>query len=41
MFQQDLYITEAILHLGPVVDGAKVATFRYTITGPSPEMHVE
>lgn len=40
VFARDLDITEATLHLGPVKDGAKVATFRYTVTGPSPEMHV-
>jgi hypothetical protein len=41
VFARDLYITEAVLHLGAVEDGAKIATFRYTVTGPNPEMHVE
>jgi hypothetical protein len=37
----DIHIIDVDLHLGRVVDGAEIATFRLAITGPNPEMHVD
>jgi hypothetical protein len=37
----DLLITETEIHTGRLEDGAPIASFRYVVTGPNPEVNFE